>query len=78
MSKQDARLMEEFVDTASVISLTDTIANKTIELRKNQKIKLPDAVIAATALTNDLVLISRNLSDFSKIAGLAVLNPHDF
>lgn len=77
MSKQDARLMEEFVDSANVIGLTEAIANKTIELRIMQKIKLPDAVIAATALVHGFVLISRNLSDFKKIAGLKVIDPHD-
>jgi len=39
------------------------------------KIKLPDAVIAATALVHGLELISRNESDFKKIPGLAVVNP---
>ncbi|MFB2121414.1 type II toxin-antitoxin system VapC family toxin [Parapedobacter sp. 2B3] len=77
MSKQDARLMGDFVDAANVIGLTDAIADKTIELRKNQKIKLPDAVIAATALFHGLVLISRNLSDFKRIADLKVISPHD-
>src|SRR5690606_25837027 len=77
MTKQDARLMEEFVDSAHVIGLTDVIADKAIQLRKKTKIKLPDALIAATALVHGLVLISRNLSDFKKITGLKVNNPHD-
>ena len=38
-------------------------------------IKLPDAIIAATALVYDLTLISRNVSDFKNIEGLKVLNP---
>lgn len=76
MDRQDARLMGEFVDSAYVIGLTDAIADKTIELRKKHKIKLPDAVIAATALVQGLVLISRNLSDFKKVAGLKVIDPH--
>lgn len=39
--------------------------------------KLPDAVIAATAPAQGLVLLTRNVSDFASIPGLAVLNPHD-
>ncbi|HAL83190.1 MAG TPA: hypothetical protein DCO83_13965 [Mucilaginibacter sp.] len=48
----------------------------TIELRKKYKIKLPDALIAATALHYRLILITRNISDFNKIAGLKIINPH--
>jgi hypothetical protein len=39
------------------------------------KIKLPDAVIAATCLVNDLVLLTRNVSDFVGVENLIVSNP---
>jgi predicted nucleic acid-binding protein len=42
---------------------------------KSVKIKLPDAVIAATALVHGFELISRNEADFKKITRLAVVNP---
>jgi len=48
----------------------------TIELRKEYKIKLPDALIAAPALHYRLGLITRNTFDFKKIDGLEVINPH--
>lgn len=50
---------------------------KTAELRKAYKIKLPDAIIAATALVYDLTLITRNVSDFKNIDELNVINPHE-
>jgi len=53
------------------------IKDKTVDLRKEYSIKLPDAIIAATAFTNDLTLISRNVKDFDKIAGLRLINPFD-
>ncbi len=34
------------------------------EIRKTNRIKLPDAIIYATALVNNLTLITRNTSDF--------------
>lgn len=77
MDKRDMLLMGDFVDSANVIGLTDAIADKTIEIRKKKKIKLPDAVIAATALVYGLTLISRNLPDFNKIPGFKVIDPHD-
>jgi predicted nucleic acid-binding protein len=67
----------ELVDSSSVISLTDEIVNQTILIRKAHKIKLPDAIIAATALFFDLTLVTRNMADFKLIKGLKLLNPWD-
>jgi predicted nucleic acid-binding protein len=36
---------------------------------------LPDAIIAATALAENFVLVTRNTDDFKNIAGLELLNP---
>lgn len=69
-------LLSDFVGAATILDLTAPIVDKTIELRKNHSIKLPDAIIAATALYHDCKLISRNLKDFSKIVGLSTADPH--
>ncbi len=70
------QLLVHFMNDVEVIQLSDAIVSQTIELRKAYKIKLPDAIIAATALVNDLTLISRNLSDFKKVDGLTIIDPH--
>lgn len=67
----------EFTDVANIINLTEDIANQTIKIRKKHKIKLPDAIIAATALAHNLTLISRNTKDFNGIDGLEFINPYD-
>jgi predicted nucleic acid-binding protein len=66
----------EFTDSTNIINLTEDVANQTISLRKKRKIKLPDAIIAATALTHNLTLISRNSKDFDGIDGLEFVNPY--
>ena len=67
---------QSFVDDAQIFPLTDQIVAKTIELRKlPKKPKLPDAIIAATAIVHGLTLLSRNEPDFSAIPGLAFINP---
>ncbi|MBX2916444.1 MAG: type II toxin-antitoxin system VapC family toxin [Cyclobacteriaceae bacterium] len=68
--------VKDLVSTSLVVGLTDEIVNQTIQIRKQYKIKLPDSVIAATALTLDLILLSRNTVDFSKIKALNHLNPY--
>ena len=70
--------MEIFINGSIVLPIDDNIVDKTIEIRKRKKMKLPDALIAATALVHNLVIISRNTSDFKNIAGLSVINPHSW
>src|ERR1700722_1481413 len=46
-------LIEEFVGLATIIPLDKALAKKAIELRrKHRKLKLGDAIIAATAIVN--------------------------
>ena len=68
--------LQDFVQVAIIYALESKIVEQTIILRQNHKIKTPDAIIAATALTHNLTLISRNLSDFKNIPGLTVIDPH--
>ncbi len=72
---QDLIDTENFVEDGIIIPLDDEIVEKTIEIRRTYKIKLPDALIAATAIVFDLTLISRNDKDFTQIPGLKYINP---
>ena len=75
-STTEMQTLEAFIMTSNVIPLHDAIVQKTIEFRKTYKIKLPDAVIAATTLVHGLTLITRNISDFEKIQELEVVDSH--
>jgi len=65
-----------FVDFSEVYHIDDEIIDKTIELRKKYKIKLPDAIIAATAIVNNFILISHNIKDFQKIEELQFIDSY--
>ena len=69
------KLIYQFVEDAIIFSFIPEIVNLTISIRQRHKIKLPDAIIAATALVYDLTLLSRNVDDFKKINGLKIINP---
>jgi len=69
--------IEKFVRFTSIVGINDSVIEKTIEIRKKHRIKLPDAIIAGTALVNNLTLLTRNISDFSGIENLEVVNPHE-
>ncbi|MFA6401701.1 MAG: type II toxin-antitoxin system VapC family toxin [Salinivirgaceae bacterium] len=74
-SEKDLALLHNFINDSMVIELERSIKLKTADIRKMHPIKLPDAIIAATALVYNLTLITRNTKDFDKIEGLEVLNP---
>ena len=52
------RLLADFMADSTVLDLTGNIVDLTIDIRKRYKTKLPDAIIAATAIVYDLILIT--------------------
>lgn len=62
-------------DACDLIDLTKPIIDKTIEIRKQNKIKLPDAIIAASAIEGKAELVTVNVKDFVCIKGIKIINP---
>jgi predicted nucleic acid-binding protein len=75
---EHSQLLSNFINDSSIVNLTDIIVDLTIDIRKKHKTKLPDAIIAATAIAHNLILITRNISDFKDINNLQVVDPHNF
>lgn len=73
----DLAVLNNFIADSIVFELDKDIKTKTVALRKNHKIKLPDAIIAATAIVNGLSLLTRNVADFQAISDLSFINPWD-
>ena len=69
-SEQVYKILKDFINECNIFDLDDDIVEKSISICKSQRIKLPDAIIAATALVYDLSLITRNVADFKTIQGL--------
>ncbi|HEX8023883.1 type II toxin-antitoxin system VapC family toxin [Mucilaginibacter sp.] len=74
-SDADLQLLANFINDVTIFELEKAIKLKTAEIRKTNRIKLPDAIIAATALVHELTLVTRNVKDFDQIKGLKVINP---
>jgi predicted nucleic acid-binding protein len=73
---EDARkLLLDFIENSNVFELSKAIVDTTINIRTQKKIKIPDAIIAATALVFDFTLLTRNTADFVNIQGLKMINP---
>ena len=65
----------DFVSCSNVFTMSDDIVNKTIEIRRKHKKKLPDSIVAATAIIHKLTIATRNIADFKDFENLPVWNP---
>jgi len=77
-NQQESSLLvyKQFIKGSKILYINEIIINQAIEIRKKTNVKLPDAIIAATALCYNFTLISDNDKDFTKITdfGLNYLN----
>lgn len=75
---EQMQALEEFLNLATLFYVDDAVAARAIALRKTyKKLKLGDAIIAATALVFGFTLLTRNTDDFKNIAELVIVNPHE-
>jgi predicted nucleic acid-binding protein len=58
-------LTEDFLQSYFLtLPITQNVAEQAVSIRKQQKIKLPDAIIQATAQVHNALLVTRNTRDF--------------
>ena len=75
VENRDKAVYKDFVSASTILGIDEIIIVQTIKVRKKYKLKIPDAIIAATAIVNDFTLISDNEKDFGKVHGLRFVNP---
>lgn len=63
-SKQDAPHIRSFLDTFVMVEMDSKVCEKAIELRAKNRLKLPDALVLATAHVQECQLSTRNTRDF--------------
>jgi len=71
LTQQDKNSINAMLSHFEIIGLTQAIKNRTISIRQNYGIKLPDSIITATAISSKATLIS-NDKQLSKIGELNV------
>jgi predicted nucleic acid-binding protein len=61
---EDEAAIRAWLSSFVVIALDSAVANRAVEIRKEKRIRLPDAIVWASAQVNSLLLVSRNTKDF--------------
>lgn len=67
--------VRRFLDAFAVVPLTDPVVERTIALRRSTRLKLPDAIIAAAALTVGETLVTHDRRGFRTVPDLRLLDP---
>ena len=67
--------VRDWLESFPRLPLDEAIAAETVRLRKRHGLKIPDAIILATARCGDLSLATRNLKDFPLALG-GVVHPY--
>jgi predicted nucleic acid-binding protein len=71
----EERRIRQLLQPMIGLPVDEAIAERAGRLRRGTTRRLPDALIAATALEHRLTLVTRNLRDFEGIRGLRVRTP---
>ena len=76
LTEQEQLVIKELLLNCMISYLDNDIKNQAIYLRRFYKIKLPDAIVAATAISYNVPLLTAD-KEFNKIKGLnlCLLNP---
>ncbi len=77
ISENEKYYMQECFKTITVYPITSIIINTATALRQQKSMSLGDAIVAATTIEYNQILVTRNTSDFEWVEGLKVLNPFE-
>lgn len=61
---EEETIVRGFLKRFSVVPIDDEICETAVRIRRSRRIKLPDAIVWASAQINDALLVSRNSHDF--------------
>ena len=61
---EDEAMIRAWLATFERIALDETVADRAVSIRAQRRIRLPDAIIWASAQAHSMLLVSRNTKDF--------------
>jgi len=74
LNKEEETIFNLLINNSILQPVDSRVINKTIEIKQKNRIKLPDALIAATCLVYQLEILTLNINDFKNIKDLSLFN----
>ena len=76
-NKREQKVVEKYLNNFIIIPVTDIISTKAYELLKKYRLShgllIPDSLIAATSISEEISLITKNQKDYKFITDLKLL-----
>ena len=72
ITARERQQIKNFLSDFVIVNITDAIKDQTTEIKKNSHLKLPDSIIAATAIVLDVSFVTSD-RQFKTIADLNLL-----
>jgi predicted nucleic acid-binding protein len=71
----EERVIRRLLESMTDIPVDAAVTERAGRIRRTTSVRLPDALIAATAIEHRLVLLTRKVRDFAGIKGLRIKSP---
>jgi predicted nucleic acid-binding protein len=75
LTEAEEEKIRELLHAFEEVAVTSGIIDRAIEIRRKTKVKVPDAIIGASAVVLGCNLITRNAVDFKGVDGLKIIDP---
>jgi len=75
LDKTDAFYFVELFETMNNLPFDEEVARCAVEIRRNYGVPLPNAIVAATAMVNDVALWTHDTQSFKGIRRLQLIDP---
>ncbi len=62
--KSEEAQCREFLSSFAIVPFDQPVAEEAVRIRRSSRIKLPDAIVRASAKVNAALLVTRNKKDF--------------
>ncbi|MBU4486443.1 MAG: PIN domain-containing protein [Candidatus Delongbacteria bacterium] len=76
-NRNEDEIITKFKNRSDLVLIDRDLINKTVEIRKNYGLKIPDSIIAATALSENAFLVTSDKDFINRMndSGLKILTP---
>ncbi len=78
LTSSDEQALRSLLSHFEEVPITSSIIEEAIRVRREHRMKTPDAIIAATALIQQMALVTRDVADFKRVSGLKLLETQGF
>ncbi len=75
LTESELSRLEGIFQRSEILPVSFSVAQQAASLRRQRRMGLGDSIIAATAMTHNLTLVTHNTEDFRWISGLELLDP---